>query len=179
MLGDAGVAFRCEPANVDESAAKQGADDGQALALDLARQKALAVSRNQPDEWVIGSDSTVSVAGKLYDKPANREDAAAHLRTFSGQRMRLSSAVALARDGKVEWDHSETATLHVRPLSEDFIDSYLDAEWPAVSWCVGVFRMEGPGVQLFDRVEGSHFSILGMPLIPLLGALRERGLLPS
>jgi len=85
--------------------------------------------------------------------------------------------VALARGGEVDWRHVETATLHVRPLSEEFIATYLDGEWPEVGYCVGVFRMEGRGVQLFERVDGDHFTILGMPLIPLLGALRERGIL--
>jgi septum formation protein len=93
--------------------------------------------------------------------------------------MLLSSAVALARRGKVEWVHGETARLHWRSLSEKFIADYLDDEWPEVGYCVGVFRMEGRGVTLFDRVEGSHFTILGMPLLPLLGALRDRGLMPS
>ena len=93
--------------------------------------------------------------------------------------MELTSAVALARGGVLDWSHAETARLHVRPLSEDFIQSYLDAEWPEVGYCVGVFRMEGRGVQLFDSVEGDHFAILGMPLIPLLGALRERGLIDA
>jgi len=89
------------------------------------------------------------------------------------------SAVALARQGKVEWVHAETARLHWRSLSEKFIADYLDDEWPAVGYCVGVFRMEGRGVTLFDRVEGSYFTILGMPLLPLLGALRQRGLMAS
>ena len=83
--------------------------------------------------------------------------------------------MALARDGAVEWSHVDSATLDVRTLSPDFIDAYLDAEWPEVAYCVGVFRMEGRGVTLFDRVEGSHFTILGLPLLPLLGALRETG----
>jgi septum formation protein len=93
--------------------------------------------------------------------------------------MILSSAVTLARDGVVEWEHVDRATLHVRPLSEAFIAAYLDAEWPEVAYCVGVFRMEGRGVTLFERVEGSHFTILGLPLLPLLGALRERGEMAS
>jgi len=91
--------------------------------------------------------------------------------------MLLTSAVALARGGEVDWRHVESATLRVRDLSEQFIESYLDAEWPEVGYTVGVFRLEGRGVQLFERIEGDHFTILGMPLIPLLGALRERGLL--
>ena len=93
--------------------------------------------------------------------------------------MVLTSAVALARDGAVDWRHSESATLSVRALSDSFIASYLDAEWPAVGYCVGVFRLEGRGVQLFDHIDGDHFTILGMPLLPLLGALRDRGLLAS
>ena len=83
----------------------------------------------------------------------------------------------LARGGEIDWRHADTATLHIRPLSETFIEDYLDAEWPEVGYCVGVFRMEGRGLQLFERVEGDYFTILGMPLIPLLAALRERGLL--
>jgi septum formation protein len=93
--------------------------------------------------------------------------------------MFLSSGVALAHRGKIDWSHSETARLGVRPLSEAFVQSYLDAEWPAVGYCVGVFRMEALGATLFERVEGSHFTILGMPLLPLLGALRERRLMAS
>jgi septum formation protein len=89
--------------------------------------------------------------------------------------MVLTSAVALARDGKVEWSECDSARLHVRSLSEEFIQTYLDAEWPEVGYCVGVFRVEGRGVQLFDSIEGSFFTILGMPLLPLLGALRDRG----
>ena len=115
----------------------------------------------------------------IFSKPRDRDEAAAHLRAFSGRTMLLSSAVALARDGQIDWSHAETARLMVRPLSESFIQPYLDAEWPDVGYCVGVFRMEGRGVTLFDRVEGSHFTILGMPLLPLLGALRERGVMPS
>jgi septum formation protein len=132
-----------------------------------------------PGEWVIGSDSAVGVDGRLFDKPKDREQAVEHLRSFSGRLMELSSAVALAHGGVLDWSHVETARLRVRTLSDAFIRSYLDAEWPAVAYCVGVFRMEGRGVQLFDSVEGDHFAILGMPLIALLGALRERGLIDA
>jgi septum formation protein len=121
----------------------------------------------------------VSVGGRLFDKPADRAQATEHLRFFSGKPMQLTSAVALARSGTVEWRHAETATLYVRPLSERFIEDYLDAEWPEVGYCVGVFRLEGPGVQLFSAIDGDYFAILGMPLLPLLGALRERDLLAS
>ncbi len=128
---------------------------------------------------MIGSDSAVSVGGLLYSKPRDRDEAALHLRAFSGRTMMLSSAVALARDGAVDWVHAETARLEVRPLSEAFIAAYLDAEWPAIGFCAGAFRIEAMGVQLFDRIEGSHFTILGMPLMPLLEALRVRGMLAS
>jgi septum formation protein len=93
--------------------------------------------------------------------------------------MHLHSAAALVRDGVVVWSHAALATLQVRPLSEAFIASYLDDEWPAVSYCVGVFRIEGPGVQLFQAIDGDHFTVLGMPLLAVLGALRELGELPA
>ena len=115
----------------------------------------------------------------MFDKPRSREEAAEHLRLFSGKTMQLTSAVALARAGEVDWSHVESASLVVRELSEAFIHDYLEAEWPEVGYCVGVFRLEGRGVQLFERIEGDHFTILGMPLLPLLGALRERGLIPA
>jgi len=180
MLAAAGVDCAVDPATVDEAAVKVAhAGDDVTLAMALAEAKALEVSNRSSQIWVIGGDSLVSVDGRRFDKPANRDDAADHLRFFSGKALRLTSAAALARDGHVEWSHAAEATLHVRALSDAFIHTYLEAEWPAVSYCVGVFRMEGRGVTLFDRVEGDHFTILGLPLIPLLGALRDRGLMPS
>lgn len=176
MLTAAGLIFEVAPADVDESQVKKDASvQPPEIADRLARAKAEAVSADRPDQWVIGSDSVVSVEGRLFDKPEDRRRAADHLRLFSGKLMQLTSAVALARGGDVDWRHAETAQLRVRALSDPFIDAYLDAEWPAVGHCVGVFRMEGRGVQLFERIQGDHFTILGMPLIPLLGALRERG----
>jgi septum formation protein len=177
MLEAAGVEHETVAAGIDETAVKARLNDSAALALELAKAKAVAVSAERPSDWVIGSDSVVSVGGRIFDKPADRSQAAGHLRLFSGQAMHLTSAVALARGGTVDWSHCDTASLHVRELSDAFIDAYLDREWPAVSHCVGVFRIEGPGVQLFNRIEGDHFTIMGMPLIPLLQALRERGLL--
>jgi septum formation protein len=180
MLDAAGVEYQALPAGIDEAAVKARLDgDPEGLALELAKAKAEAVSARHPDDWVIGSDSVVSVDGRLFDKPASRENAAEHLRFFSGKPMQLTSAVALARGGVTDWSHGESATLRVRTLSENFIADYLDREWPAVSYCVGVFRLEGPGVQLFSAIDGDHFTILGMPLLPLLGALRERGILAS
>jgi septum formation protein len=93
--------------------------------------------------------------------------------------MALTSAVALAQGGEIVWSDCSEARLRVRPLSEAFIADYLEADWPEVSYCVGVFRLEGPGVQLFEAIEGDHFTILGLPLLPLLEALRARGMLPS
>ena len=180
MLDAAGVAHQVDPARIDESALKDAHHgDEPALAGRLAEEKAIDTSRRHSGNWVIGGDSLVSVDGRRFDKPASRDEAADHLRFFSGKQMRLTSAVALALDGRINWSHSDQAILYVRQLSDDFIHTYLEAEWPAVGACVGVFRMEGRGVTLFDRVEGNHFTILGMPLLPLLGALRERGLLPS
>jgi septum formation protein len=180
MLDAAGVEYQAMPAGIDEAAVKARLDgDPEGLALELAKAKAEAVSARHPDDWVIGSDSVVGVDGRLFDKPASRAEAAEHLRFFSGKPMQLTSAVALARGGVTDWSHGESATLRVRTLSENFIADYLDREWPAVSYCVGVFRLEGPGVQLFSAIDGDHFTILGMPLLPLLGALRERGILAS
>lgn len=177
MLEQASVRFERLAAQVDEEAEKQRHSDPAALATTLAEAKALAISRERPGPWVIGSDSVVSVDGRTMSKPGDRDEAAEHLRFFSGKAMRLTSAVALARDGAIEWSHCDTAILKVRPLGEAFISTYLDAEWPEVGYCVGVFRLEGRGVQLFESIEGDYFTILGMPLLPLLGALRERGLI--
>ena len=143
----------------------------------MAQAKALAVSYLHPGELVLGSDSLVSVAGRRFDKPSSLEVAAEHLRFFSGKQMELHSGAALARDGAIVWSIADCATLKVRGLSEAFIADYLAAEWPAVSFCVGVFRIEGLGVQLFDSIQGSQFTILGMPLLPVLSALRAAGAL--
>lgn len=180
ILANAGVPYAAEAPGVDEAAIKQGfAGDDAALTIALAEAKAQAVSAHRPGALVIGSDSLISVDGCRFDKPAGRETAAEHLRFFSGKAMRLTSAVVLIEDGAVRWRHASEARLQVRSLSEAFIEAYLEADWPEVSYCVGVFRLEGPGIQLFERIEGDHFTILGLPLLPLLGALRQRGVLPS
>jgi septum formation protein len=176
MLDAAGVDHAAVKPDVDEDAMKARLDDAAQIAAELAVAKACSISSSG---WVIGSDSVVSSGGRLFDKPRDRDDAAEHLRLFSGKAMELTSAVALARDGALDWRHVETARLQVRNLSEAFIADYLDAEWPAVGYTVGVFRLEARGVQLFETIDGDHFTILGMPLLPLLGALRERGLLAS
>jgi len=179
MLAAAGVAFEARPASIDEralEAAMDGAAPGQ-VALALAEAKALAAG--DPAVPVLGSDSLVVVDGARFDKPADRDRAAEHLRAFSGRTMELHSAAAIARGGTIAWRHAAVARLQVRRLSQRFIESYLDAEWPAVSHCVGAFRIEGPGVQLFEAIEGDHFTVLGMPLLPVLGALRDMDVLPA
>jgi septum formation protein len=177
MLAAAGVAFECVPADLDERAleAKLVGATPDAVALALAEAKALAVAQEHPGRVVLGSDSLVEVAGRRFDKPASRAEAAAHLRFFSNATMELHSAAALARDGEIIWRHAALAKLHFIALSDNDIARYLDHEWPAVAGCVGVFRIEGRGVQLFRSIEGDHFTVLGMPLLAVLGALRELG----
>ena len=179
MLDAAGVDYQAVSAKVDEGAIKAQLSRPEEIACKLAEAKALNVSATHSADWVAGSDSVVAVDGRLFDKPLNRDQAAEHLRFFSGRQMELTSAVALARAAAVDWSHVDTAVLQVRSLSAHFIESYLDAEWPEVGYCVGVFRLEGRGVQLFEEIEGNYFTILGMPLIPLLAALRDRALLQS
>jgi septum formation protein len=180
LLANAGVAYAARAPEVDETAPKRDFRGTDAeLATGLAKAKALSVSEAAGAALVIGSDSIVSVDGRRFSKPIGREEAAEHLRFFSGRTMHLTSAVALAQGGDVVWSHASKARLQVRPLSPAFIDAYLESDWPEVSYCVGVFRLEGPGIQLFERIDGDHFTILGLPLIPLLGQLRERGVLAA
>ena len=179
MLDAAGVAYTSIPADIDERAVEAGltgAAPGE-VAEALAVAKAAAVAELRPGALVLGSDSLVVCSGRRFDKPRSREEAAEHLRFFSGKAMELHSAAALVRGGGCEWSHASLARLHVRDLSDDFIAHYLDLEWPAIGHTVGAFRIEGPGVQLFDAIEGDQFTVLGMPLLPLLGALREAGVL--
>ena len=181
MLDAAGVPYRAVPAHLDERGLEQSlaGSPPDEIAQQLAVAKARAVAEEHPGALVLGSDSLVEVDGCRFDKPASREQAAEHLRFFSGKAMCLHSAAALVRGGTVVWCWSALAVLSVRPLSDAFITDYLTHEWPAVAGCVGVFRIEARGVQLFDRIDGDHFTVLGMPLLPVLGALREQGILPS
>jgi septum formation protein len=182
MLTAAGVPFAARSPGVDEDAAKAvlAGASGRDLADALAELKAVKVSSQTPGMLVLGSDSVVELAdGTLLDKPETREEAAEHLRRMSGGHHDLHSAAVIAEDGRPVWRVVDRARLHVRPLSAAFIDTYLDAEWPAIAGCVGCFRIEGPGVQLFARIEGSHFTVLGLPLLPLLDYLRVRDVLPS
>ena len=179
MLGAAGVEFEVRPAAVDERSledALAGAAPGE-VALALAEAKALSVDGG--GKPVLGSDSVVAVAGRRFSKPASRAQAAEHLRFFSGKAMELHSAAAIASGGSIRWRHVSMATLKLRDLSEEFIDAYLAAEWPEVSQCVGVVRIEALGVQLFESIDGDMFTVLGMPLLAVLGALRELEELPA
>lgn len=177
MLQAAGVQFEALPAGLDERALEagmQGAEPKE-VALALAEAKAVAVSRERPGRLVLGSDSLVEVGGRRFHKPASRDEAAAHLRWFSGKTMNLHSTAALVRNGEVLWRHHSLARLSVIDLTESFIGNYLDHEWPGVAGCVGVFRIEGRGVRLFETLEGDYFTVLGMPLLAVLCALRELG----
>ncbi|MXO91422.1 Maf family protein [Pontixanthobacter aquaemixtae] len=181
MLDAAGVHYESMPAEIDERAVEKslsGEKPGE-IARALGVAKARAVSLLEPHSLVLGSDSLVVCDGERFDKPASRDAAVDHLRFFSGKVMELHSGAALVRDGEVLWTGTAMASLHVRELSDAFIQNYLDVEWPAVAGCVGVFRIEAIGVQLFERIEGDQFTVLGMPLLPVLAALRELGELPE
>ena len=181
MLEAAAIPFRARPAHVDERAIEAGLSGRPPaeIALELARAKALAVSAEESGELVLGSASLVECGGRRFDKPASREAAAEHLRFFSGKVMHLHSAAALVRDGEVLWAEDAVAALHVTALSDAFIAEYLNAEWPEVVGCVGVFRIEARGVQLFEKIEGDYFTILGMPLLKVQAALRRLGAIAS
>lgn len=184
MLDAAGVDYEALPAHVDEAGVKaallQAGSSPRDIADRLAELKALKISQQHHAALVIGSDSIVVRAdGIIMDKPDDRETAKAHLTALSGSTHLLISAAVIAEQGRAVWRHVDQARLVVRPLSASFIDAYLNAEWPAIAQCVGCFRIEGPGVTLFDRIDGNHFTILGMPLLPVLGYLRLRGAIAS
>ncbi|CAN5563568.1 nucleoside triphosphate pyrophosphatase [soil metagenome] len=184
MLDAACVPFSATPAGVDEDAAKAGLRASGVAPRDfadaLAELKALRVSQREPDALALGSDSLMVLAdGTILDKPASRDEAATHLRAMSGGRHAIISAAVIAEQGRPVWRHVDRAVLHVRPLSDAFLAEYLDEEWPAIAGCAGCFRIEAMGAQLFARIEGSQFTVLGMPLLPVLDYLRVRGVLAS
>ncbi|HEX9932494.1 MAG TPA: nucleoside triphosphate pyrophosphatase [Allosphingosinicella sp.] len=183
MLAAAGIAFETVEAELDEAAAKGGLEaagfDARGVAEELAQLKALSVEA-APGDLVIGADQTLELDdGSMLSKPSSRAEAKEQLRMLSGRTHMLHSAAVVVEDGETRWWHSETVELTMRPLGEAFLESYLDLEYEAIRWSVGGYRIEGPGVQLFERIEGSHFAVLGLPLLPLLAYLRERGLMPS
>jgi septum formation protein len=143
----------------------------------LAREKALFVSMQRPGHFVIGSDQTLALGHRLFSKPAGRVQAAEQLGALAGRSHELHSAVAVARDGKILFEASSLARMTMRPLGTSEIDAYLDQAGAAVTTSVGAYQLEGLGVHLFERIEGDHFTILGLPLLPLLAFLRSERLL--
>jgi septum formation protein len=182
MLAAAGVPFTAEPAYADEAALKaaMAGRHPRDIADALAELKALKVSARHPGHLVLGSDSlAVLDDGTILDKPTSREEARDHLTRMSGKRHDLVSAAVIAENGQAVWRIVDKARMFVRALSPAFIETYLDAEWPAIAGCVGCYRIEGPGAQLFARIDGSQFTVLGMPLLPVLDYLRVRQVLPA
>lgn len=180
MLTAAGIAHEALAPGVDEDAAKAalGHLDGRGLADALAELKAVKISSRRPADIVLGCDSTVELDnGTLLDKPGDQ--LADQLRMLSGRTHRLHSAVVAAEAGVPVWRHVARATLSVRPLTEAFIAAYVALEGAAVAGCVGGYRLEGPGVQLFTRIDGDSFVIQGLPMLPLLDWLRVRGIMTS
>ncbi len=179
LLTNAGISFEAVTAEIDERAVQQasGLSAPGAIASLLAREKALSVSARQPGKFVIGADQTLALGERLFSKPAGRAQAAGQLRALAGQRHELHSAVAVARDGKILFEAVAIAGMTMRRLGEAEIDAYLDAAGGAVSSSVGAYQLEGLGVHLFERIEGDHFTILGLPLLPLLAFLRSERLL--
>jgi septum formation protein len=179
LLANAGISFEAIPAEIDERAAQRTSGlsaPGEIAAL-LAREKALVVSAQRPGRFVVGADQTLALGMRLFNKPSGRAEAAEQLRALAGQRHELHSAVAVARDGKILFEAATIARMTMRRLGEAEIDAYLDAAGEAVTSSVGAYQLEGLGVHLFERIDGDHFTILGLPLLPLLAFLRGEGLL--
>jgi septum formation protein len=183
LLEAAGVKFEIQPARVDEDAVKasllaEGADATH-VAETLAELKALRVSVAEPDALVLGADQVLAFGDELVSKSADPTAARVLLRRLRGQRHQLIGAAVLAKGGVPVWRHVERAHLWMRDFSDGFLEDYLARESGAALACVGCYRLEGAGAQLFSKIEGDYFSILGLPLIPLLAALREHGVIAS
>jgi septum formation protein len=185
MLEAAGLRFEAVAADVSEAALKRQLASAAprpgpgAVAEALARAKAEAVGRSYPAALVIGADQVLALDNELFDKPANMAQARTQLERLRGRTHTLHSAVVLAQYGSIAWTCVKEATLTMRAFSAEFLDAYLARSGDAVCRMVGAYEIEGPGIQLFERVEGDHFTIIGLPLIPLLTELRSRGTLPS
>ena len=177
LLQQAGLRFSSVPATIDERALEQAVldagGDGRDVALLLAEKKAAAVAADHPGAIVIGADQTLSLGAELLHKPATRAAAAAQLDHLRGKTHRLHAAVALVRDGVLLWSGVETAELTLRAFSPEERDDVLDREGDAILASVGGYRLEGPSIRLFETVAGDYFTILGLPLLPLLAALRS------
>jgi septum formation protein len=154
--------------------------NARSLADALAEMKAMKVSTRFPADLVLGCDSTVARDdGTMIDKPGSREELREQLMSLRGATHRLTSAAVICQGGSPVWRVVDTAKLVMRDFSDEFLQRYLEAEWPALSGCVGGYRLEGHGAQLFARIDGSHFTILGLPLLPVLDYLRVRGVMPQ
>jgi len=179
LMENAGLAFEARPASIDERAVEAEIaarrPSPPELAGELAAAKALDVSRAAPGALVIGSDQTLSLDGRVFHKPADMAEAKSHLTAMSGRTHALNCGVALVRDGAILWRHVSIARLTMRPLTEAFIDRHLARVGSKVLASVGAYQLEGEGVQLFEAIDGDYFTILGLPLLPLLAKLRELG----
>jgi septum formation protein len=181
LLEAAGIPVEARPANLDERAieADEPSEDPSAVAALLSREKALRVAASVPGRLVVGADQTLALGRRRFDKPAGRAAARAQLKALAGRTHELHAAVAVVRGRDVLFEHVAVARLTMRPLSETFLDRYLDAVGAAVSASVGAYQVEATGIGLFDRIEGDHFTILGLPLLPLLAYLRAEGSLAA
>jgi len=179
LLAAAGLRFEVRPASIDERAVEKeaGAADATAAAVLLARAKALHVAAQRPGQMVLGADQTLALGERRFSKPVDRAAAAEQLRALRGKVHQLHSALALARDGAVLFDCVDTARLTMREVSDRFLEEYLDVAGHTALQSVGGYQLEGLGVHLFDKIEGDYFTILGLPLMPLLAYLRQAGLI--
>ena len=181
LLTAAGVPFIADPADLDEDALIAGLKgrgaDAMQIASELAGQKALCVSRRHPGRLVLGGDSVIALGVSFISKCATMDDARALLHKLSSKEHLLVSAAALARDGDLLWTHASPCRMVMRSLSRKFLDDYLATEGPAILSSVGCYHYEGRGAQLFDSVDGDYFSVLGLPLLPVLAELRKEGVL--
>jgi septum formation protein len=179
LLAHAGIEFESDPADIDERAiqASSGLSAPSDIAKLLAREKAISVSIRRPTRYVVGADQTLALRARIFNKPAGRAQAADQLRALAGHCHELHAAVAVACDGKLLFEHVSIARMTVRPLRDAEIENYLEAAGDAVTTTVGAYQVEGLGVHLFEHIEGDHFTILGLPLLPLLAFLRSRHLL--
>lgn len=180
LLTGAAVAFEAMPARVDEeSYRRQWVRDGRepaGLATALAREKAFAASAERRQQIVLGCDQVLLLENEPIGKCASIAEARALLGRLRGRTHELVTAAALVREGRILWEHAETSRLTIRDFSDAFLEEYVSLAGDALTGCVGCYRVEGVGIQLFERVEGDYFSILGLPLVPLLGELRRLGL---
>ena len=181
LLTAAGVSFTTDPADLDEAAlmAELHSAGAETMARSLAEQKALAVSRRHPGQIVLGGDSVIAFGDDILSKCATLDEARNLLQRLSGRTHLLVSAAALARDGALLWAHASPCQMTMRELSPQFLEDYLAREGAGVLSSVGCYHFEGRGAQLFDRVDGDYFSVLGLPLLPVLVQLRKEGLLAS